>query len=101
MTTQAELLELAEANRKFQPAIDVVLQSIQEAQANARVALGAMQDIAKRREGVDFLYGFCVMLDNSDVVATASKAATAMTLIATNLTTLAVLLQQAGLDVSY
>jgi hypothetical protein len=100
MTTQAQLVAIAESNRT--PAIDSVLQAILEAQMNARVALGAMQDIAKgRREGVDFQDGFCVMLDNTDVVTTAAKAAAAMTLIASNLTTLAVLLQQAGLDVSY
>ena len=100
MTTQAEVIALAEANRT--PAIDAVLQVIQEAQTNSRVALGAMQDIAKsRREGVDLRDGFCVMLDNADVVTTAAKAAAAMTLIASNMVTLAVLLQQAGLDVNY
>lgn len=101
MTTQAELLKIGEANRHI-PAVDILLNSILEAQINARVALGAMEATAKvRREGVDFQEGFSVLLDNSDVITTAGQAATAMTLISTHLTNLSCVLAQAGVDVSY
>lgn len=102
MTTQAQLLALGEAHRASAPAINTVMFAISEAQTQARVALGAMGEQARvRREGVDFQGGFSVMLDNTDVVVLASKAAAAMSLMAGHLMTLASLLAQAGVEHSY
>lgn len=102
MTTQSELIALGEANRERVPAINTVMLVIFCAQIDARSALAALGEQARiRQEGVDFREGYGVMLDNSDVVASAAKAASCMSLIASNLTTLSCLLTQAGVEHSY
>lgn len=101
MTTQAELMALGEAHRD-NAAINTVMTTICEAQIQARVALGRMGEQARlRREGVDFQPGYSVMLDNADVVAAAAAAAASMTMIASNLATLASLLAHAGVQHAY
>lgn len=102
MTTQAQLLALGETHRTSVPAINTVMLAISESQLQARVALAAMGDQARvRREGVDFQDGYSVMLDNTDIVTMATKASTAMSVIAAHLMTLASLLAQAGVEHSY
>ena len=102
MTTQAELLALGESHRKASPAINTVMAAIVEAQAEARTTLASVKAQASTLGmGVDFQAGYCTMLDNSDLVVAAAKAAASMSLIASHLFTLACLLSDSGIEHSY
>ena len=101
MTTQAELIKLAEKH-KSNPAISALLLSLQEARMMVQPSIQAMQgsanvvDLALKGEP-----DFSIPLDNSHIVVQAAKLSASLTRMASDFFTLATVLQALGEDVSY
>ncbi|MFK4706217.1 hypothetical protein ABIC83_003056 [Roseateles asaccharophilus] len=100
-TTQAELETLA-AKHLGKAGVRAMLTSLMEAKAKvagAHVEIESMVAIQKRAIAGD--QGFSVMLDNTDFVASAAKAAAALSTMSTTYMNLAVILNSLGENVVY
>lgn len=101
MTTQAELLQLAEKH-KDNPAVRILLTSLTQAQDQAIQRLKATISMAGTLEkGVQLHPGYAVSNDPSSFVATAAQASAAIAGMSADLMSLACLLENLGEQISY
>ncbi len=96
MNPQAQLLELAKKH-EGNVAVDALMLNMRETQTVAEQHLRSLQlSVQMLTPGLQGKEGYVVMLDNTDLVATASKAAAALTRRAYDFYTLAVVLNALG-----
>lgn len=100
-TTQAELETLA-SKHPGNAAVRALLTSLIEAKARvagAHVEVEAM--IANQKRAIEGQEDFSVMLDNTDFVGSAAKAASALSTMSAHYLNLATILQSLGEDIVY
>jgi len=99
--TQAQLFALSEKYVE-NPGVSALRTSLLEAKTIALAAhQGVEAHLGVQRRALAGEPGFSVALDNSEFVATAAKAAAAMSRMAGDFMTLACVLQQLGEEVHY
>lgn len=95
-TAQAEIFSVAQKYRG-NAAVDALLLSLQECEIQAKTHLQLLKhDVYVREKALDRQNGFSLMLDQTDIVIAASKAANAMGRMAADYMTLASVLVSLG-----
>lgn len=101
MTTQAQLIELAEAHR-YDAGVRALLLSIAEARMQVGPSLRALRAAADATDyalkGED---GFRIGIDNVHIVAAAATMSAALTRMAADYSSLASVLEARGVDITY
>lgn len=98
--TQSDLRAMAEKHRGTNVAVSAILTSLLECEIQAKQHLGAVRGyVGIVEKAVEGEPDYRVMLDQSDLVTSAAKAATALSRIAADYMTLATILQGLGENV--
>lgn len=103
MTTQSEILEIAQRRAPENPALQTLLTSIQEARGVCKINA----EICRGRLGIfdaaldDGRPDYSVCLDNSDFVGMAAALSAGLTRMASDFANLATILQSMGEEIQY